>query len=180
MNMKTHIIYLFILTVGIFGSVACDQGHPLSNTELTAEADTTLVGPTWQLVAFVEADGNHTTPGSVRSEYEGTAYSITFTKQPVDSLGIPHAPGGSYSMKVIGYPNEGFFSYELKSEKERSFAIYFHGATEINQFSGSKESVFFKTLKTVKGYRINGKKLRLFYNDGKALLFELAKSSEGE
>lgn len=175
--MKTPNIYLFILTVGIFGGTACNQGHPLSNSELTAEADTTLVGPTWQLVAFLEADGDRILVENL-PEW-GRGYTVTFTKQNL-KCNSSKSPCGKWHMKVQGHPNEGFFTYDIGSDGNQSLTIYFHGQTKMGQPDGSKENMFFNALKAAKSYRINGKQLRIFYSDEKVLLFEPAESSEGE
>lgn len=64
----------------------------------------------------------------------------------------------------------GLFSYERG--EGQSLKIYFHGATQINQLPGSRETEFFNALRAATRYRIEGNRLRLAYNGGKALFFE--------
>lgn len=173
--MKTPIIYLFILTVGILGSVSCDQGHPFSSMELTAEADTTLVGPTWQLIAFVEDDGNQILVENLPEE--GRGYLVEFREQTSEACGFKESPKGEWCLRALGHPNEGWLTYDL-SRDDQSLTIYLHILTEVLAPQGAKEEKFFKALKAAKGYQINGKKLRLFYNNEKVLLFELAESDK--
>lgn len=176
--MKTLHTNLIVLIFGITFVISCEEGQPLGNAEF-AEADTMLVGPTWQLVAFVEDDGDRTAIDydSIISGFS-MIYAVIFTKQPSAECLSEVEPLGIWCMEVIGYPNTGFFTYELKSTKEQSFAIYFHGATQINQFPDSKEPEFFKALQAAKSYRINGTQLRIFYDNRKALLFEPLESEK--
>lgn len=178
--MKAQIIYLFAFTVGIFGAVACEEGQSLSNADPTSVADTTLVGPTWQLVGFGEADGDRTAINydSIINGYNMT-YTVIFTQEPPEKCPPNVAPHGDWCMEAIGYPNEGSFTYNMDQENNQSLAIFFHGQTKMGLLEGSKEPEFFNALKTTKGYQINGKELRLFYDDEKVLLFEPTGGVEG-
>ena len=72
------LITIFILLIF---AIACDDMQPLGNSELT-EADTTLVGPTWQLVAFVEADDDQLLVENLPER--GRNYTAVFTKRPAE------------------------------------------------------------------------------------------------
>jgi len=162
---------LFVSTLLIAGCcvlAACDFAG-------TAPSDRPLIGTTWQLIAFEEATGNPE-PISVRPDFADFAYTVTFTTQPaVDD--VYDGPAGTHRTKTIGYPNQGFFTYERGDN--RTLSIFFHGATKINQLPGSKETLFFQALDTAVTYQIKGDRMRLAYDGGKALLFE-AKASASD
>ena len=126
-----------------------------------------LTGTTWQLVAFENAAGHRVDIGPLRSEFEQVAYTVVFTAEPADEY---RDPTGTRRLKVIGYPNEGLFSYDRG--RDRALTIYFHATTKINQLPGSEETEFFQALRTATAYRINGPRLHVAYDDGKILLFE--------
>ena len=175
--MKAEIISLIMFTFGIFFGVACEQVSPFGNSE-QFRADTTLIGPTWQLMAFVKADGEHITIDGNRDNIPQAAYSIVFTKQPRTCKGSL-TRCGQWQMEATGHPNQGGFSYNIHSIDSNSLSIYFHGQTKVGLPEGSKEPEFFDALKATTHYRINGTQLRLFYGDnGKVLLFEPLESVE--
>jgi hypothetical protein len=134
----------------------------------TATTHRPLIGTTWQLVAFEEATGNPSRPVSIRHRFADVAYTVTFTTQPaVDSS--YNGPNGAYHTKTVGYPNQGFFTYD--HVEDGTLSLFFHGATEINPLPGSVETRFFQALEGVRRYRIKGDRMRLTYGSGRALLF---------
>lgn len=173
--MKTKINHLAaaaIITVVV--AVAC-QNVSTPAAPYLAAADTTLVGPTWQLLAFEEADGD-SIPVDVLPEW-GRNYTVEFRDQTSEACSITEAPKGDWCMRALGHPNEGWFTYDLVSE-DRSLTIYFHMQTEVLPPPGAKEGEFFDALKAATSYRISGIQLRIFYDEGKALLFEPVESEE--
>jgi len=174
--MKIPIITLIVLIFGIAFAIACEEEQPLGNAEF-AEADTTLVGPTWQLVAFVEDDGDQILVESLPER--GRGYTVVFTKRPAEEcIHDETPPFGIWCMEVVGHPNSSpSTTYDL-APGDQSLTIYFRGQTQVLPPSGAKEQEFFDALGAAKSYRINSKQLRIFYGNGNTLLFELKKQLE--
>jgi len=148
----------------------------------TTTPDRPLTGTTWQLIAFEETDGDRIPIdyGSVRTGYRDAAYTIAFTTTPAEGCINPEDPlYGTRCVKLTGYPNESPSTTYNSDSAEHSLTIYFRGTTFVGQPSGSKETEFFQALDAVTRYRIDGDRLRLTYDGGKALLFE-AKASTSD
>lgn len=145
------------------------------------EPDRPLVGPIWHLVGFEAADGSRTSVDPKYDRPQGDSllpyYSLRFTETPVPDCGTDHIEETQcVEINARGYPNQGFFSYELKGDQ--GIEIYFNGTTLIGQLPGSKETKFFKALDAATAYRIDSVRLQLTYGNGKALLFEAQSTEE--
>lgn len=164
MNRLVALLFTGLLLVS---GAACDAVGLSSGSH---GEDRPLVGPTWQLFAFEDEDGGRTLLEPTPSAYADVAYTVVFTERPADADTYSVGPVGSHRMEVIGYPNEGVFTYERAAD--RALSIYFHAATEIAPPPGSREADFFNALAAATRYRIESDRLRLVYDDGKALLFK--------
>ncbi|SHF58957.1 hypothetical protein SAMN05443144_110110 [Fodinibius roseus] len=173
--MKTLITTLIVFILGIALGVACEDTQPWEDN--LAEADTTLVGPTWQLIAFVEDDGDRILVEDLPES--GRIYSVEFTTQSAEEcVDTEDPPYGTWCMRIAGHPNSSpSTTYDLDS-KNRSLKIYFRGTTFVYPPEGAKETKFFKALDATTHYQINGKELRLFYKNEKVLLFEPAEAEQ--
>lgn len=165
-----------VLTLALFtAAAACEMlgtfDDPASKEQL---ADSTLVGPEWQLVSM---NGTDVDPEYERPQVDTSQayYSVIFTdrtRTASDSTRDRAAAGYRYA-SVLGYPNEAFFTYTLTKEKT-ALSLRLHGVTEIAPLPGSKEDEFFAALKAATTYEIDGDRLRIRYDDGKTLAFEAA------
>lgn len=147
----------------------------------SSEPDRPLVGPTWRLVAFEAADGSRTSVDPKYDRPRGDSllpyYSLRFTEMPVRECRSTHDAKGMYCMEARAYPNEGFYTYTTIEDDQR-LNVYFHGSTELGLLPGSKEPKFFQALDAANRYNIDGTRLRLASDDGKALLLDAQSTEE--
>lgn len=159
-----------IIYILLFSMIGCQWIDNSSSTDELSRADTTLVGPTWHLIAFEEKN----TPSIEidRPPADTLHYSVIFTTKPSNECLAGAKPKGTWCLNVIGYPNTSPSStYDFDSE-EQSLSIYFKGSTLIGLPQDSREPEFFEALDNATSYQIKGKQLRIFHHDNKSLLFE--------
>lgn len=179
MNLMDKLMYLLFIGILLTFGAACELVGLSTGSDAPVEGRS-LVGPTWQLVAFEKTDGDRTPIdyGSVRPEYRDTAYTVVFTKHPSEECIAPEELlYGAWCADLIGYPNESPSTTYDSDSTEYSLTIYFRGTTFVGQPSGSKETEFFMALDAATSYRIEGNRLRVAYGDGKSLIFEAEASA---
>lgn len=136
-------------------------------------ADSTLVGPEWQLVSM---NGTNVEPEwEERPDTSQAYYSVIFTDRTgtaSDSTRDRAADGYRYA-SVLGYPNRSGFTYTLAGDKT-AISLRMHGSTYMGRPPDSKGDAFFAALTAATTYEIEGNRLRIHYDDGKTLVFEKA------
>lgn len=160
-----------VVSLLLLSLTACELLNPSAGENEPADAD--LVGPTWKLVSFEDADGT-ATEGEVDPDFEGNGYyTLIFKEQkPAECFeGNPRDIDANRCIKSRGYPNTGYGTYTIETDSTLSVHIY--GATEINPLPGSREQEFFSALSAATSYEIDGRRLTISYGDGKTLHFEV-------
>jgi|GEM_PF-6575990 len=174
--MKMFIIQLIIVMMAMAAGFSCQQAEsPLEDPEVD------LIGPMWQLTAFAEVNGNYTLIDRDSGTVPEYAYTIRFTRRPAqECISNGNDAQGVWCTELTGYPNSSpSTTYQLNTGDDQFLSIYFRGTTFVGRPPGSREEEFFAAIDAVKSYRISGTELRLFYGNGKVLLFEPLESLEG-
>ncbi len=148
-----NLFYIAIVAAMAVSVAACEM---LDFASTTASDDLELVGPTWQLVSFEEADGTTSDVGT-------TPVFIRFHE------------GGQFGGKVT---NRFSGAYRVGPDQLLSVSDSL-AITYINPPPGAKEEEFLGALVRARSYEVRDDQLRIFYGDGNALNFKV-KETETE